>query len=110
MQSETLAVKSEKKEFYKLLWVTVIPLMVQTLFMQSITFIDQIMITSVGTDAVAAVGAANKILSIYNSFLYGSCTVLGQQRCPRLQKDIRCDHNRYLCDGYDSNAAYHTCP
>ena len=74
MQSETLAVKSEKKEFYKLLWVTVIPLMVQTLFMQSITFIDQIMITSVGTDAVAAVGAANKILSIYNSFLYGSCS------------------------------------
>jgi len=74
MQAEVISIKSERKEFFKLLLVTVLPLMIQTLFMQSISFIDQIMISNVGTDAVAAVGAANKILSIYNSFLYGSCS------------------------------------
>lgn len=68
------AIKSEQKVFYKLLLVTVLPLMLQSLFMQSISFIDQLMISDIGTDAVGAIGAANKIMSIYNSFLYGACS------------------------------------
>lgn len=74
MQTDVISIKNDRREFFRLLFVTVLPLMVQTLFMQSISFIDQIMISDVGTDAVGAVGAANKILSIYNSFLYGSCS------------------------------------
>ena len=66
--------KAENREFYSLLFKTVLPLLIQAVFMQSINFIDQIMISSIGTDAIAAIGAANKALSLYNSFLYGSCS------------------------------------
>ena len=70
----TLDKKTESRDFYKLLFRTVLPLLIQAVFMQSINFIDQIMISSIGTDAIAAIGASNKALSIYNSFLYGSCS------------------------------------
>lgn len=66
--------KEENKEFLLLLAKTVFPLLIQALFMQSINFIDQIMVSSLGTQAVAAIGASNKLMSIYNSFLYGSCS------------------------------------
>lgn len=66
--------KEENKEFMLLLLKTVFPLLIQALFMQSINFIDQIMVSSLGTHAVAAIGASNKLMSIYNSFLYGSCS------------------------------------
>lgn len=65
---------AENREFMKLLCRTVFPLLIQSLFMQSINFIDQIMVSSLGTEAVAAIGASNKLMSIYNSFLYGSCS------------------------------------
>lgn len=64
----------ERKEFFKILLVTALPLILQSVCMQSLTFIDQLMISSIGTDAIGAIGASNKILSIYNSFLYGSCS------------------------------------
>ena len=64
----TLDKKTESRDFYKLLFRTVLPLLIQAVFMQSINFIDQIMISSIGTDAIAAIGASNKALSIYNSF------------------------------------------
>ncbi len=70
----TLDLKLEKKQFYKLLLLTAIPLVLQSVFMQSLTFIDQLMISNVGTDEIAGIGAANKILSIYNAFLYGGCS------------------------------------
>lgn len=66
--------KSENREFLKLLAVTVLPLLVQSIFTQSINFIDQIMVSSLGTEAIAAIGASNKLLSLYNAFLYGSCS------------------------------------
>lgn len=64
--------KQENKAFFKLLAVTVLPLLVQSIFTQCINFIDQIMVSSLGTEAIAAIGASNKLLSLYNSFLYGS--------------------------------------
>lgn len=66
--------RTENREFLLLLFKTVFPLLIQALFMQSINFIDQIMVSSLGTHAVAAIGASNKLMSIYNSFLYGSCS------------------------------------
>ena len=67
-------VKAENKQFLKLLAVTVLPLLVQSVFTQSINFIDQLMVSSLGTEAIAAIGASNKLMSLYNSFLYGSCS------------------------------------
>lgn len=64
--------KSENKQFIRLLIITVLPLLVQAVFTQSINFIDQIMVSSLGTEAIAAIGASNKLLSLYNAFLYGS--------------------------------------
>lgn len=66
--------KAENKQFLKLLAVTVLPLLVQAVFTQSINFIDQLMVSSLGTEAIAAIGASNKLMSLYNSFLYGSCS------------------------------------
>ena len=66
--------QAENKKFLKLLAVTVLPLLIQSVFTQSINFIDQIMVSSLGTEAIAAIGASNKLLSLYNSFLYGSCS------------------------------------
>lgn len=66
--------QAENKKFLKLLAVTVLPLLIQSVFTQSVNFIDQIMVSSLGTEAIAAIGASNKLLSLYNSFLYGSCS------------------------------------
>ncbi|MCR4903396.1 MAG: MATE family efflux transporter [Butyrivibrio sp.] len=62
----------ENKEFFSLLALTVLPLLIQSIFTQSINFIDQIMVSSLGTETIAAIGASNKLLSLYNAFLYGS--------------------------------------
>ncbi len=66
--------KTENKQFLILLFKTVLPLLIQSFFMQSINFINQLMVSSLGTEAIAAVGSSNKLLSLYNSFLYGSCS------------------------------------
>lgn len=66
--------KAENRQFLKLLAVTVLPLLVQAVFTQSANFIDQLMISPLGTEAIAAIGASNKLMSLYNSFLYGSCS------------------------------------
>jgi putative MATE family efflux protein len=74
---ETLDVNSkvkENKEFIRLLFSTVLPLLIQSLFMQSTTFINQLMMSSLGTTTTAAVSSASKLLTMYNSFLYGSCS------------------------------------
>lgn len=63
----------EKKQFYKLTLFTVIPLMVQSLFTSCVNFIDQIMVGELGVAEIAAVGAANKIYSLYYLVLYGTC-------------------------------------
>ena len=74
MNTMTFDKKAENKEFLKLLFVTVLPLLIQSLFMQSINLIDQLMVSRLGDEAIAAIGASNKLLSIYNSFLYGTCS------------------------------------
>lgn len=64
----------EGKEFLSLLFKTILPLLIQSALIQSVSLIDQIMVTSIGTEAVASVGASDSLFSLYNSFLYGICS------------------------------------
>jgi len=63
----------ENKEFYKLTFKTVMPLMVQSLLTSSVNFIGQIMVSKLGVTEIAGIGVANKIYSLYFLVLYGTC-------------------------------------
>ncbi len=62
--------KEESKKFYIDLFKIALPLVFQNVLMQSLDFIDQIMISSIGTEEIAAVGVCTKIVSIFMSALY----------------------------------------
>ena len=62
-----------KKEFYRLTFKTVTPLMIQSLLTSSVNFIDQLMVSKLGVAEIAAIGIANKIYSMYFLVLYGTC-------------------------------------
>ncbi len=64
--------KLDNKHFYRFIFITSIPLVLQNVLMQSLDFIDQIMISSLGTDQIAAIGVCTKIVSIFTSLLYGA--------------------------------------
>ena len=88
--------QAENKKFLKLLAVTVLPLLIQSVFTQSVNFIDQIMVSSLGTEAIAAIGASNKLLSLYNSFLYGSCSGCAMFMHSTGEKRIMTASEKYL--------------
>lgn len=83
----------EGKEFLSLLFRVILPLLIQNALIQSVSLIDQVMVASLGTEAVASVGASNSLFSLYNSFLYGICSgcsfflaqYWGKQDIPHLQ-------------------------
>ena len=66
--------KAENRQFFRMIFATVLPLLIQSVFTQSSNFVDQLLISSVGTEAIAAIGASNKLMTLYNGFLYGSCS------------------------------------
>ncbi len=66
----------ETKNFYRKTFRTVFPLMVQSLLSSSVNFIDQVMVGKLGINEIAAVGAANKIYSLFYLVLYGTCSAL----------------------------------
>lgn len=61
------------KEFYAVTLKTVLPLMIQSLLIASVNFIDQVMVGKLGVSEIAAVGSANKIYSLFYLVLYGTC-------------------------------------
>ncbi len=63
----------DKKEFYRLTFKTVFPLMIQSLLLASINFIGQAMVSKLGISEIAAVGVANKIYSLFYLVMYGTC-------------------------------------
>ncbi|MGB8452505.1 MAG: MATE family efflux transporter [Anaerocolumna sp.] len=63
----------DTKEFYRLTFKTVFPLMIQSLLLSSINFIGQAMVSKLGLAEIAAVGVANKIYSLFYLVLYGTC-------------------------------------
>lgn len=69
-------IAGETKDFYKKTFRTVFPLMVQSLLSSSVNFIDQVMVGRLGVSEIAAVGAANKIYSLFYLVLYGTCSAL----------------------------------
>lgn len=68
--------QAETKEFCRKTFRTVLPLMIQSLMLSSVNFIDQVMVSKLGVDEIAAVGVANKIYSLFYLVLYGTCSAL----------------------------------
>ncbi|MFA6892594.1 MAG: MATE family efflux transporter, partial [Sphaerochaetaceae bacterium] len=62
------------KEFYKKMGTIAIPVVLQNLLVNSLTFVDTLMIGQLGSDAIAAVGLANQISFLINLFYFGTCT------------------------------------
>lgn len=60
------------QKFIRFILMTSIPLIIQSMFMQSLDLIDQIMISSLGTKEIAAIGVCTKVVGIYFGALYGS--------------------------------------
>ena len=57
MLSESVDLKAEKKEFNRKFLSIIMPLLVSSIFSQCLTFIDQWMVSTLGSTAIAAVGA-----------------------------------------------------
>ena len=65
---------SQSKEFYKKFLVISIPLAVQNLLKALMYFIDNIMIGSLGEDAIVGVGNANQIAFFIFIMMFGICS------------------------------------
>jgi len=62
------------KGFYRKMGTIAIPVVLQNLLVNSLTFVDTLMIGQLGSDAIAAVGLANQISFLTNLFYFGTCT------------------------------------
>ncbi len=58
-------------DFYKKLFAIAIPITLQQLIISSLNLIDTFMISSLTKEAIAGVGAANKVFFLLNLFLFG---------------------------------------
>lgn len=61
----------DNKQFFSFVLKTAMPLIIQNAFMQSLDLVDQIMISSLGKEQIAAIGVCTKIVSMYFAALYG---------------------------------------
>jgi len=59
------------REFYKVLLVLCIPIIVQNFISTSVNVIDTVMISSLGEESIAAVGVANQVFFLFNMGLIG---------------------------------------
>lgn len=64
-------IEETKKEFYLRLLMFALPIMLQNLLVNSVSFIDTAMIGSVGQVALAAVGLANQMFFLISLFFFG---------------------------------------
>ncbi|NCB00942.1 MAG: MATE family efflux transporter [Spirochaetia bacterium] len=60
-----------KREFYSKLIFLALPITIQNLLMNSLSFIDTLMITKVSEEALAAVGLANQMFFLISLFYFG---------------------------------------
>lgn len=63
--------KGKDKEFYKVLLVLCIPIIIQNFISTSVNVIDAVMISSLGEESIAAVGVANQVFFLFNMGLIG---------------------------------------
>lgn len=61
----------KNKEFYLKLFAIAIPIALQQLVVSSLNLVDTFMISSLSKEAIAGVGAANKLFFLLNLFLFG---------------------------------------
>ena len=61
----------ENKEFYTKLIAIAIPIAIQQLVVSSLNLVDVLMISNLSKEAIAGVGAANKLFFLFNLFLFG---------------------------------------
>ncbi|EOU1700677.1 MATE family efflux transporter [Clostridium perfringens] len=59
------------RDFYKVLLVLCIPIIVQNFISTSVNVIDTVMISSLGEESIAAVGVANQVFFLFNMGLIG---------------------------------------
>ncbi len=59
------------REFYKVLLVLCIPIIVQNFISTSVNVIDTVMISSLGEESIATVGVANQVFFLFNMGLIG---------------------------------------
>ena len=71
MKSDVNRVDITNKQFLMFIFKTSLPLIIQNVFMQSLDFLDQVMVSSLGTKEIAAIGVCTKIVSMYFAALYG---------------------------------------
>lgn len=62
---------NQKKEYYRLLTVTSLPIIFQNLLQNSLSFIDTLMIGQLGETEIAAVGLANQFYFLITVVLFG---------------------------------------
>ena len=62
---------SEKKQFYKKLFQLSLPMMLHQLLLNSVSFVDTLMIGQLGASSVAAVGLANQMFFLINLIYFG---------------------------------------
>lgn len=71
LEKRTNKVNITNKQFLMFIFKTSLPLIIQNVFMQSLDFLDQVMVSSLGTKEIAAIGVCTKIVSMYFAALYG---------------------------------------
>lgn len=66
-----LTVDSNRDKFYKTLLTLAIPIILQNFLTSSLNMVDNLMIGSLGEEAIAAVGQANQLFFLFNLMSFG---------------------------------------
>ncbi len=65
------------KEFYKMVMLIALPIMIQNGFTNIVNMVDNVMVGRVGTDAMNGVSIVNQLLLIYNLSVFGALSGAG---------------------------------
>lgn len=77
MKKQGEVIKENNLEFYRLIGVVAIPIIIQNLISASLTMVDTVMISSLGEAAIAAVGISNQLYFMYHIFCFGAYSGAG---------------------------------
>ncbi len=65
------------KEFYKMVLLVAVPIMIQNGFTNIVNMVDNVMVGRVGTDAMNGVSIVNQILFVFNLAVFGGLSGVG---------------------------------
>ena len=65
------AIDRNRDKFYKTLLTLAIPIILQNFLTSSLNMVDNLMIGSLGEEAIAAVGQANQLFFLFNLMSFG---------------------------------------